>query len=189
MLLPESDVYPLCLLTSLQETDSNSDIVRQTPRHRLPSLHPHPSPANMRHLCASLTLLLAMFAIALSAPDAGEEGTGGPARLLVEKRILNKYLVEGKDIVVNYHLYNVGKATATAITVTDNSLAPEYFDTVSGAGNFAVARLNPGENVSHTVVYRSKIGVWGRFNFTSALISYLPSPDAKATQVCPCNRE
>lgn len=138
------------------------------------------------HVLSITALFFALIATAISASpagDAGAEDANTPARLLVEKRIMNKYLVEGKDIVVNYHLYNVGRQAATAITVTDQSLSPEYFDTVSGASNFAVSRLNPGENVSHTVVYRTKPGVWGRFNFTSAIVSYLPSPDAKTPQV------
>lgn len=140
----------------------------------------------------SLTcLLLALFASAFtSTAPTDAEDTNTAARLLVEKRIMNKYLVEGKDIVVNYHLYNVGKQAATSISVTDQSLSPDYFDTISGAANFAVSRLNPGENVSHTVVYRTKAGVWGRFNFTSAIVSYLPTPDAKTLQVStlfPCS--
>ena len=30
------------------------------------------------------------------------------ARLLAEKQVLNKYLVENKDIMINYNIFNVG---------------------------------------------------------------------------------
>ena len=140
------------------------------------------------HLLSTAALLVAAV-IALSHPSChaastdAEEGASAVARILAEKRIMNKYLVEQKDIIVNYHLYNVGRQPATGITVQDDSLSPEYFETVSGSASFAVARLEAGENVSHTVVFRTKPGVWGRFNFTSAVVTYLPSPDAKTPQV------
>ena len=129
------------------------------------------------------SLLLVIMIVAASAADAGD-ADASPARLLAEKRIMNKYLVEGKDIIVNYHLYNVGRQTATSISVKDESLSPAYFDVISGTPNFAISRLLPGENVSHAVVYRSKAGVYGSFNFTAAVVSYLPSPDATTPQVC-----
>ena len=36
------------------------------------------------------------------------DDVNSPARLLVEKRVLNKYLVENKDIIINYNIYNIG---------------------------------------------------------------------------------
>lgn len=54
-------------------------------------------------------LLLAAIAIGSSrAAIAGSDEAASPARLLVEKKILNKYLVEARDIIVHYQIFNVG---------------------------------------------------------------------------------
>lgn len=39
---------------------------------------------------------------------AKPEDTSQLARILAEKQVLNKYLVESKDIVINYRIFNVG---------------------------------------------------------------------------------
>lgn len=103
---------------------------------------------------------------------SNSEDALSPARLLVDKRILNKYLVEARDIVVHYHLFNVGQSPAVDVTVNDISLHQDHFDVQSGVTMFTIPRLAPSANVTHTVVYRPKTGVWGRFNFTSGSVSY-----------------
>lgn len=50
----------------------------------------------MRVLC-----LIAVVALGLVA---GEEG----ARLLASKSLLNRYAVEGRDLTLQYNIYNVG---------------------------------------------------------------------------------
>lgn len=52
------------------------------------------------------------------------------------------------------------------------SLHQDHFDVQSGVSTFTIPRLGPSANVTHTVVYRSKPGVWGRFNFTSGSVVY-----------------
>ena len=120
-------------------------------------------------------ILLAILSCLVSLGSLTEttgESTPRPARLLIEKKIMNKYLVEGKDIIVNYHIYNVGDVAAKDIVVSDASLDSQYFAVQSGVSSFSIPKLDPGSNVSHTVVYRPKENVWGSFNFTSAEVSY-----------------
>ncbi len=57
-------------------------------------------------------IVFAFAAVCLLQPAngaiAGADDPASPARLLVEKKILNKYLVEQRDIIVNYQIFNVG---------------------------------------------------------------------------------
>lgn len=48
--------------------------------------------------------LLAFVALALFAVTQAEEG----ARLLASKSLLNRYAVEGRDLTLQYNIYNVG---------------------------------------------------------------------------------
>jgi len=136
----------------------------------------------MRSLAFIAGLLLAI-SLVFAADTPSEEETG-PARLLVEKKIFNKYLVERKDIIIHYHIYNVGKSAAIDVNINDATLSPEYFTLVSGVSDFTIPRVAPGatHNVTHTIVYQTKEGVWGRFNFTSGSVYYKPSEDAKTVQ-------
>ncbi|XP_015787666.1 translocon-associated protein subunit beta [Tetranychus urticae] len=130
----------------------------------------------MRFITAFVFLLLAALCQA-------EGEAVSPARLLVEKKVLNKYLVENKDLIVSYNIYNVGESAAVDVTIKDVNLPEEYFQVISGISSFTIPRIAPNQNVSHTVVYRPKPGVWGQFNFTSAEVSYSPQEDLKDVQV------
>ncbi|KAE8588771.1 hypothetical protein XENTR_v10022729 [Xenopus tropicalis] len=94
-----------------------------------------------------------------------EEG----ARLLASKSLLNRYAVEGKDLTLQYNIYNVGSSAALEVELSDDSFPPEDFGIVSGMLSVKWDRIAP--NVSHTVVLRPLKA--GYFNFTSATISYL----------------
>ncbi|NWU94385.1 SSRB protein, partial [Upupa epops] len=111
--------------------------------------------------------LLLVAALTLLSVAHGEEG----ARLLASKSLLNRYAVEGKDLTLQYNLYNVGSSAALDVELSDDSFPPEDFGIVSGMLNVKWDRIAPASNVSHTVVLRPLKA--GYFNFTSATITYL----------------
>ena len=45
-----------------------------------------------------------------------DEQNSDRARLLAEKQVLNKYLVENKDILINYNIFNVGSRFVEKLT-------------------------------------------------------------------------
>ncbi|KAH1180052.1 hypothetical protein KIL84_006102 [Mauremys mutica] len=111
--------------------------------------------------------LLALAVFALLSVAHSEEG----ARLLASKSLLNRYAVEGKDLTLQYNIYNVGSSAALDVELSDDSFPPEDFGIVSGMLNVKWDRIAPASNVSHTVVLRPLKA--GYFNFTSATITYL----------------
>jgi len=112
-----------------------------------------------------------------------DEEVATPARLLIEKQILNKYLVENRDIIVHYNIFNVGGSAAVDVQISDASFSTEHFDIISGVFKFSIPRLGPGSNITHTSVIRPKQGIWGRFKFTAGEVTYLASEDAKDAQI------
>uniref|UniRef100_A0A2K5ZL80 Signal sequence receptor subunit 2 n=1 Tax=Mandrillus leucophaeus TaxID=9568 RepID=A0A2K5ZL80_MANLE len=115
--------------------------------------------------------LLAFVVLALFAVTQAEEG----ARLLASKSLLNRYAVEGRDLTLQYNIYNVGSSAALDVELSDDSFPPEDFGIVSGMLNVKWDRIAPASNVSHTVVLRPLKA--GYFNFTSATITYLAQED------------
>ncbi|GLD63266.1 translocon-associated protein subunit beta [Lates japonicus] len=105
--------------------------------------------------------------LSLFSLGSGEEG----ARLLASKSLLNRYAVEGRDLTLQYNIYNVGSSAALEVELSDDSFPPEDFGIVSGMLNVKWDRIAPASNVSHTVVLRPLKA--GYFNFTSASVSYL----------------
>merc|ERR1712025_331634 len=95
-------------------------------------------------------VFLGLMVASTFAADA-EEGAGGAAkneaRLLVGKRIQNKYLVEGMDL----------------------------FDVVGGQSAVKIDRLAGGANTTHALVLRPK--KFGYFNFAAAEVKYRVSEE------------
>uniref|UniRef100_F7F8A8 Translocon-associated protein subunit beta n=1 Tax=Rattus norvegicus TaxID=10116 RepID=F7F8A8_RAT len=116
---------------------------------------------------------LVVVVLALLAVSQAEEG----ARLLASKSLLNRYAVEGRDLTLQYNIYNVGSSAALDVELSDDSFPPEDFGIVSDLRHHFFF-LNPwasASNVSHTVVLRPLKA--GYFNFTSATITYLAQED------------
>ncbi|KAL6099287.1 ssr2 [Pungitius sinensis] len=114
-----------------------------------------------------MRMLHVFLGLALMGLGSGEEG----ARLLASKSLLNRYAVEGRDLTLQYNVYNVGSSAALEVELSDDSFPPEDFGIVSGMLNVKWDRIAPASNVSHTVVLRPLKA--GYFNFTSASVSYL----------------
>ncbi|XP_068188789.1 translocon-associated protein subunit beta [Antennarius striatus] len=114
-----------------------------------------------------MKMLRGVLLLVLLGLGSSEEG----ARLLASKSLLNRYAVEGRDLTLQYNIYNVGSSAALEVELSDDSFPPEDFGIVSGMLNVKWDRIAPASNVSHTVVLRPLKA--GYFNFTSASVSYL----------------
>lgn len=113
-----------------------------------------------------------MLFISMAMATTTESGEETRARLLVSKQILNRYLVEQRDVMVKYTVFNVGNGAATHVSLEDHGFPHEAFDLVSGKLEVQIDRIAPSSNITHVVVVRPR--AHGYFNFTAADISYRP---------------
>lgn len=125
---------------------------------------------------ASLLAAAAICQADVTAEDQFKLEEDSIARVLAQKLIQNKYLVEGQDVVVRYSLFNIGSAAALNVRVQDAGFGPGDFDIVAGKADFSLDRLAPGANTSHSLVVRPL--KYGYFNFTAATVSYMESATA-----------
>merc|ERR1711976_172987 len=124
--------------------------------------------AKMNKLVAAVILGLVCF---VSSSD--DES----ARLLAAKSILNEMLVEGKDLSVQYTIFNVGGSAALDVELSDAGFPKTDFDVVRGNLNVKWPRIAPGSNVSHVVIVKPTKS--GYFNFTSGEIKYRASEESQ----------
>lgn len=94
------------------------------------------------------------------------------AKLIVDKEISNKYIVEGRELVVNYHLINIGGSVARDIKIIDDSFPSDRFDIINGFTKFTIPAIAPGSNVTHTVIVKPKQNTWGPYKFSAAKVEY-----------------
>uniref|UniRef100_H0XGG4 Signal sequence receptor subunit 2 n=1 Tax=Otolemur garnettii TaxID=30611 RepID=H0XGG4_OTOGA len=94
--------------------------------------------------------LLAFVVLALFAVTQAEEG----ARLLASKSLLNRYAVEGRDLTLQYNIYNVGSSAALDVELSDDSFPPEDFGIVSGMLNVKWDRIAPVNNRNYVTIIR-----------------------------------
>ena len=121
-----------------------------------------------------LAILAPLLALALSLccqSVLGQQSTTN-AKLLVDKEVLNKYIVEGRDLVVNYHLINIGGSVARDIKIIDDTFPADKFEIVNGYTSFTIKQVAPGMNVTHVVVLRPKANSWGGHRFGPARVEY-----------------
>lgn len=62
----------------------------------------------MKYLILFSLITLICYSSCEVAQEDDEPKSNTPARILVEKRILNDYLVENQNINIKYSIYNVG---------------------------------------------------------------------------------
>jgi len=122
----------------------------------------------------SARLFLALTVLGGCLLTTGE--VDGGARILAAKSIVNMYLVENRDLTVEYSLFNVGDSAALDVSLVDDTFPTDDFEVVHGKLNVKWERLAPGANVTHAAVLKPLKS--GYFNFTAAQISYLASEDA-----------
>lgn len=102
-------------------------------------------------------------------------------KLLASKNVLNEMLIEGKDVTVEYNIYNVGGTAAHDVELNDDSYNTDDFEVTHGNTHVHWSRIAPGSNVSHVVILKPARS--GAVNFTSATINYRPSAESKDKQV------
>lgn len=103
------------------------------------------------------------------------EGAGPSARLLVAKNVLNKMIVQNKELTINYEIYNIGQSTATEVELKDDIADDDSMKLLHGILPVSWDRIPPGGNVTHAVVLKPI--KTEPYNFTAARVSYTVNED------------
>lgn len=103
------------------------------------------------------------------SPSSSVVDLDNEARLLVQKQIYNKYVVESLDVVLKYSIFNIGGVTATNVVLKELSVNPNDFEII-GESEVNLGRISPEGNTTHTIIVKPL--KFGYFNFTSAIVTY-----------------
>uniref|UniRef100_A0A1I8F2I8 Translocon-associated protein subunit beta n=2 Tax=Macrostomum lignano TaxID=282301 RepID=A0A1I8F2I8_9PLAT len=103
------------------------------------------------------------------------------AQIVALKTILNNLVVKGKDITVQYDLYNVGSKAAQNLQLEEEGFPSDYFELKAGLLRARWASLPAGANVSHSVVLTPLQSVM--FNVSQATVRYRASEDSRGFTV------
>jgi len=103
----------------------------------------------------------------------------GGAKIIVIKEVVDKVLTEGKDLSVEYTLFNIGDGPAFDVELVDSDFHENDFEIVSGSSSAKWQRIGVNSNVSHTVVVQPLKA--SPFNFTSAVVQYISTEGAEPT--------
>jgi len=103
------------------------------------------------------------------SPSSSVVDLDNEARLLVQKQIYNKYVVESMDVVLKYSIFNIGGVTATNVVLKELSVNPTDFEII-GETEVNLGRISPEGNTTHTIIVKPL--KFGYFNFTSAIVTY-----------------
>jgi len=132
-----------------------------------------------RRDCFTLVGCTLYFLVVLTYGVTGNTGGGASsattgeldneARLLVQKQLHNKYVVESMDVVLKYSIFNIGGVTATNVILKELSVGANDFEII-GETEVNLGRIPPDGNTTHTIIIKPL--KFGYFNFTSALVTY-----------------
>nr|CDS32569.1 translocon associated protein subunit beta [Hymenolepis microstoma] len=126
-----------------------------------------------RDACLLFVFVFAFVAIAENV-DLNDR-----ARLVVTKEVLNRYIVEAKEVTILYTIYNLSpKKTARDVEIHDR-LPESDFTILHGSRSSRWAFVPPMTNITHSVILIPK-GT-GSYNFTSAEVTYKAGSDASVT--------
>ncbi|KAM7532542.1 hypothetical protein Aperf_G00000132051 [Anoplocephala perfoliata] len=126
-----------------------------------------------RLTCVLVAALLTFVSVAANV-DLSER-----ARLVVTKEVLNRYIVEAKEVTLLYTIHNLSpKKTARDVEIHDR-LPESDFTIVHGGRSSRWTSIPPLTNITHSVIVIPK--ATGSYNFTSAEVTYKAGSDAAVT--------